>query len=136
MEPSSSRSPVVVVFAYPRERMDCVNVMNTLLFPFDNQRYDEDCPMELVTPKGWTPTPLGRAGRRQIKPVNTFTPSSEVREHRAGPLIPSVVARVPSSGFCISSSHRINQSWTTSSRMVGRATQVECGWAHHAIDAS
>lgn len=47
-------------------------------------RYDEDCPMELVTPKGLMPTPLGRAGRRQVKPVNTFTPMTEVRSARRG----------------------------------------------------
>lgn len=40
---------------------------------FHHARWDEDRPMEVVTPKGWTPTPMGAAGRRTIKPVTTFT---------------------------------------------------------------
>ena len=34
--------------------------------------------MELVTPFGWVPTPVGRAGRRASKPVVPFTPILEV----------------------------------------------------------
>lgn len=51
----------------------------TYLMVLSFDRYDEDINMELVTPKGWIPTSLGRAGRRVVRPVKTFSPSLEVR---------------------------------------------------------
>lgn len=36
--------------------------------------------MEVVTPFGWVPTPVGRAGRRASKRPVQFTPSTEVTD--------------------------------------------------------
>ncbi|CAM9414628.1 unnamed protein product, partial [Scytosiphon promiscuus] len=44
-------------------------------WPYD--KYDEDVKMEMVTPIGWVPTPVGRAGRRASKPPVPFTPNTE-----------------------------------------------------------
>lgn len=40
--------------------------------------------MEVVTPFGWVPTPVGRAGRRASKRPVVFTVSTEVRRLWAG----------------------------------------------------
>ncbi|CBJ31609.1 hypothetical protein Esi_0268_0022 [Ectocarpus siliculosus] len=48
-------------------------------WPYD--KYDEDVSTEMVTPFGWVPTPVGRAGRRASKPPPTFTPSTDGNRH-------------------------------------------------------
>ncbi|CAN0039041.1 unnamed protein product [Pylaiella littoralis] len=49
-------------------------------WPFD--KYDEDANMEVVTPFGWVPTPVGRAGRRASKRPVQFTPNTGPCYHR------------------------------------------------------